>query len=283
MEPKVRPARLTDKGPLMSFIKDVWGGHDYIPRVWDDWMHDRHGKMFVVEVDGVPVGMNRIRFLEDGSVWFEGARVHPDYRGRGLATLLGENSMRVARERGSTVFRLTSGSRNKTAHRQIAKIGFDEAARFSVYEPKEETKLNPTEEAESVRQSSAAEVSRAFMRTREFRLGKGVFWHNWAAASITPDLLRKLAREGAVWRMGDAVAIVRGGSEGRDRWEQVCFLGGPGRDAMRLLRSLVGRNRKATERWVYLPQGSPLIHEVRAAGYVRNFAMIMFQRAAAKG
>ncbi len=95
--------------------------------------------------------------------------------------------------------------------------------------------------------------------------------------------MKQLVREGTVWRIGDAVAIVRGGSEGGERWEQVCFLGGPPHDAMRLLRSLVGRNKRATERWVYLPQGSPLIHEVRAEGYVRNFAMIMFQREAAKG
>ncbi len=175
MEARVRPARPADKKPLMSFIKDVWGGNDYILRVWDDWLHDRHGRMFVVEADGVPVGMNRIRFLEDGSVWFEGARVHPDYRGRGLATLLGENSMRVARARGSTVFRLTSGSKNKVAHRQIAKIGFEEAARFSVYEPREGMKLSPTEEAEGVRPSGAGEAARVLMRSKEFRLGKGVF------------------------------------------------------------------------------------------------------------
>ena len=96
MESENRPARPSDKAPLMSFIREVWGGHDYIPYVWDWWLKDRTGKMFVVEVDGVPVGMNRVRFLEDGSAWFEGVRVHPDFRGKGLATMLGENSMKVA-------------------------------------------------------------------------------------------------------------------------------------------------------------------------------------------
>ena len=35
MEAKVRPARAEDKEPLMSFIRQVWGGHDYLPYVWD--------------------------------------------------------------------------------------------------------------------------------------------------------------------------------------------------------------------------------------------------------
>ncbi|HKT22045.1 MAG TPA: GNAT family N-acetyltransferase, partial [Nitrososphaerales archaeon] len=112
MDVAVRPARLSDRAPLMSFIKDVWGGHDYIPRVWDHWIRDPRNKMFVVTVDGTPVGMNRLRFMEDGSAWFEGARVHPDYRSQGLGSLLGENSMKLAKDLGITTFRLTSGSRN---------------------------------------------------------------------------------------------------------------------------------------------------------------------------
>lgn len=56
---RVRPARPADKRPLMSFIKDNWGGHDYIPRMWDEWLKDKTGKVFIVEADGVPVGMNK--------------------------------------------------------------------------------------------------------------------------------------------------------------------------------------------------------------------------------
>ena len=135
MAARVRLARASDKEPLMAFIRHVWGGHDYLPRVWDQWLRDPHGRTYVVEVGGVPVGTNRVTFLEDGSAWFEGVRVHPDFRGKGLATMLGKNSLRVAEARGVKVFRLTSGSTNKAAHRQIARIRFSEVSRFSVYRP----------------------------------------------------------------------------------------------------------------------------------------------------
>lgn len=281
MDAVVRPARRTDRAPLMSFIKDVWGGHDYIPKVWDHWIRDVRNRMFVVEVGGVPVGMNRVRFMEDGSAWFEGARVHPRYRSRGLGSMLGENSMKVARAQGITTYRLTSGSRNHTAHRQIARIRFREVARFSVYEPP--VRHRTRGDAERVAEEESREAIRSVRGSAEYRLGHGVFWHNFAAASLTPDVVRSLIGEGAVWRHGKAIAVVREGGEGSETWEQVCFVGGPPEDAKELVGALSGRRRKATERWVFLPQGSPIIHRLREAGFKRNYSNILFERRAAKG
>jgi GNAT superfamily N-acetyltransferase len=283
MEARVRPARPTDKKPLMSFIKDVWGGHDYIPLVWDKWLTDPSGRMFVVEADRKVVGMNRVKFLEDGSAWFEGARVHPDYRGRGLASMLGENSMKVARQRGVRVFRLTSGSTNKAAHRQIARIRFREAARFSVYEPRKGMKLTPGPGAERASPQELRSTLRTLRDTKEFALGRGVEWHDFGAVALTPGVVARRLSEGAVWRSGGAVAVVQEGGEGGGRWEEVSFLGGPAEDASALVKSLVGRNRKATERYVFVPQKSPLIHMLRLSGFVRNFSMVLFERRAAKG
>jgi len=283
LEVRVRRARPEDRAPLMSFIKDIWGGTDYIPKVWNAWLRDDRGRMFVVEVDGVPVGMNRVRFLEDGSAWFEGARVHPSFRGRGLASKLGENSIRFAEGRGARVFRLTSGSRNESAHRQIARIKFGEVARFSVYEPPRRRKLKPTGDATKVTTDEVQETMSLVEGSREFRLGTGVFWHDFTAAALTHKVVEMLVREGAVWRAGKAVAVTREGGEGSGIWEELCFLGGPPGDAMKLVGSLLGRNKKAVERWVFLPRGSPLIRGLRAQGFERNFSMILFERRSAKG
>jgi ribosomal protein S18 acetylase RimI-like enzyme len=268
----------------MNFIKDVWGGHDYIPKVWDEWLADPRGKMFVVEVGGVPVGMNRVRFLEDGSAWFEGARVHPDFRGRGLGSMLGENSMRVAMRRGVRVFRLTSGATNRPAHRQIARIRFGEVARFSVYEPARGTRVRPAGAAERMGPKAQTEATRLIRESKEFALGKGVFWHDFTAASLTPKVLKGLLSGGSVWRHGSAVAVTRDGGEGEGAvWEEICFVGGPPVDAVKLVGALLGRNPHAHERWVFVPQKSPLIHSLRSAGFVRNFSMILFERRAANG
>ena len=124
---------------------------------------------------------------------------------------------------------------------------------------------------------------RLIRSSREYRIGAGVFWHIFAAASLTPDVVRRLISEGAVRRSGKAVAVVRSGGEGSRVWEEVCFIGGPVTDAMELVRALVGRDEKATERVVYVPQKSPLIGALRREGFVRDFSLILFERKSANG
>lgn len=280
MEAVVRPARRSDKARLMSFIKGVWGGHDYIPRVWDRWIRDTRNKMFVVEVEGVPVGMNRVRFLEDGSAWFEGARVHPSYRGQGLGSMLGENSMNVARGLGINTFRLTSGSRNHAAHRQIARIRFREVARFSIYE---QTKRRRGEGiAEAVPKSGANRALQLMRRSREYRLGGGVCWHDWGAAALKPEVVQRMVERGEVRMLGDAVAVVWRAGEGGRPWAEVGFVGGPPSEASKLVKAALG-GAGLGRGPVYLPQGSPIIHELRKSGFKRTFSNILFERKAAKG
>lgn len=279
---RIRVARPSDKEQLMSFIKDIWGGHDYIPYVWDEWLGDKSGMMFVVEVDGVPVGMNRVRFLEDGSAWFEGVRVHPDFRGMGLASMLGENSMSVARKRGVKVFRLTSSSRNKTAQRQIARIRFIESSRLSVYEPKKGRRLLPRKGVRRAEIDDLDRVRRLITRSREFRLGSGVLWDSFTAAALSPEVIANLVAGGEVWVSDDAVLVTRMAKEGREAWRQVCFLAGGKEGAEKLVShvfSLKGGAR-ANRKLVFLPQGSSLIGVVRSMGFRRLASLILYVRSA---
>ena len=280
MEVEVRPARPSDKAPLMSFIKDVWGGHDYIPQVWDIWIRDTKNRMFVVVVDGVPVGMNRIRFMDDGSAWFEGARIHPRFRSQGLGTMLGENSLEVAKRMGVRTYRLTSGSTNHPAHRQIARIGFREVARFRVYEPPKRHRGGGG--PEMVGPGEAREAFRSIRETAEFRLAHGVFWQSFAATSLTEAAFGSLIAEKSVWRLGRALAIARRGGEVED-WEQLSFVGGATEDAVNLAKALLGRRREAAERMAFIPKGSRLIHALRAEGFKRSYSNILFERRATKG
>lgn len=285
MNIRVRPAKPTDKGQLMSFIKDVWEGHDYIPRVWDEWLSGESGRMFIVEADGVPVGMSRVRFLEDGSAWLEGARIHPEFRGRGLASMLGRNSMRIAMDRGVKVFRLTSWSRNKAAHRSISRINFKESSRISAYEPEKGAKFAPQKGVRLAGMSDLSWVTRLIGESREFQLGSGVFWDAFKAASLSPAIIKKLVGEGSIWIAGESVAVARLGGEGGETWRQVCFLTGKGNEPVKLVKHVFGlKNRaKSTRRIIYLPQGSHLIGTLRRAGFSRFTSLILFERAAAKG
>ena len=281
----VRPARPSDKGDLMSFIKDVWGGHDYIPYVWDEWLNGKDGRMFVAEVGGRAVGMNRVRFMGDGSAWFEGVRVHPDYRGRGLATMLGENSAKVALSEGAKTFRLVSGSRNKLAHRQIARMGFEEASRISVYAPPKRARTPALRGARRAKPGEGPRALRAMENSKEFKLGSGVYWDAFAAQSLTLDVVGRLVDAGQVWVSPKAVAVTAFGGEGSPTWRQVCFIGGDPDEARVLALRLFGLKggRRPTRKLAYLPQGSKVITSMREHGFERHGSLILFERKAAKG
>ncbi len=269
----------------MDFIKDVWDGHDYIPRVWDDWLRDPKAKMFVILADGKQVGMNRVRFLEDGSAWFEGARIHPQFRGIGLATKLGRRSMAAASKAGAEIFRLTSGTWNKQAHRQIARMGFEETSRVSVYVPAEGAKLGPQAGVKRAKLSDLPVVVRTIRASREFSLGAGVMWDTFAAKALTRQVIARSLREGRIYLAGDSLAVTAEGSEGEGTWRQVGFLTGDKEGTARLVRHFLGLKgrRKPDRSFVYVPQGSKVIGALRGAGMKRDFSLMLFERKTANG
>jgi GNAT superfamily N-acetyltransferase len=285
LDVEVREARSADKEPLMSFIKDVWEGHDYIPYVWDEWLRNRKSKMFVALADGKQVGMSRVRFMEDGSAWLEGARVHPDFRGLGIATALAERSMGAAARRGIRVFRLTSGTRNRRAHRHIARIGFKEICRVRAYSPSAASKQAPVPKAKLARTKDHLEVQKSIITSRDFRLGCGVMWDTFAAISLTKEVILDCLARKEVWTNEGAVAVARAGEEAGEHWRQICFLAGDGEDAAMLVKEVFWRREKfrTARRIVYIPAGSMIIGDLRGAGMERRFSMILFERQAAKG
>jgi ribosomal protein S18 acetylase RimI-like enzyme len=280
---EVREAKPSDKAPLMAFIKDVWGGHDYIPQVWDEWIRDRGAKMFVVEGRGRPVAMNRVRFLQDGSAWFEGVRVHPEYRRMGLATMLGDNAMKVAARRGAKVYRLTSSSRNRAAHAQVAGMGFRERARFSVYEPGDRMKFRPQAGVRRGVRADFSLVKELALRSEEYRAGGGLMWEGIVAFALTDGVIRAMLGQGSVFVTDGALAVYLPSGEGKEVWSEIGFLAGDPGKATRLIRHIFATVGKKGWRPILVPQGSPLVGALRKEGFKRTFALRLFERLPAKG
>ncbi len=79
----IREARIDDFESIEEIGKLTWEGHDYLPRVFHEWLDD--GNFFVVDVNGKAVATAKLTVLPCGVGWMEGLRVHPSYRGRGYA------------------------------------------------------------------------------------------------------------------------------------------------------------------------------------------------------
>jgi hypothetical protein len=114
----------------------------------------------------------------------------------------------------------------------------------------------------------------------EFDAGAGVMWDGFAAQSLTKETLKESILRRQVYSTEGAVAIARVGGEGAEVWSQVCFVTGNGPEAVRLIRHIFGRHERKRIAWrlAYMPQGSPLIGEIRRAGMTRDISHILFEK-----
>jgi GNAT superfamily N-acetyltransferase len=76
--------------------RSIWGGEDYLPRVWDDWVADSKGVLLTVLHRGRPIGTSKISVMAPGEVWLEGLRLHPEFQGRGLSGQIHRATFREA-------------------------------------------------------------------------------------------------------------------------------------------------------------------------------------------
>jgi GNAT superfamily N-acetyltransferase len=90
--------------------RDVWEGHDYIPRVFDEWIEEAGAAFQAAEVDGVVVGLQRLRPYAPGLIWYEGLRVASTHRRQGVARAMLQSAIAEARQQGFREMRLATGN-----------------------------------------------------------------------------------------------------------------------------------------------------------------------------
>jgi GNAT superfamily N-acetyltransferase len=116
---EVRRACPEDRDAILEVSRDIWGGNDYLPTVWDRWAADREGALLTVTLNGKPIGCTKISMLSPGEVWLEGLRLHPDFQGRGLSHRIHEGTFEEALRLGARTIRYATWIGNE-ASRHIA-------------------------------------------------------------------------------------------------------------------------------------------------------------------
>ena len=120
----IRTARRSDREAVVSFSSRIWQGHDYLPRVWDQWLEEPFGALLVAELAGQPVGTDKITLLAPGEVWLEGLRVDPLHRGKGIAHALNEKAMQIIAGLKPTTVRFGTVSDNQASRHLGETLGF---------------------------------------------------------------------------------------------------------------------------------------------------------------
>ena len=119
-----RPALERDLEDIREFCKTIWNGHDYVPDVIEDWLHDPQGIFAVAEYQGHAIACSKITLLAERQWWLEGFRVDPNYQGLKVGSLIHRYVDQWWLTHGNGVLRLMTNSKNKSVHHLCEETGF---------------------------------------------------------------------------------------------------------------------------------------------------------------
>jgi ribosomal protein S18 acetylase RimI-like enzyme len=293
---EARSARPEDRAAVLAFCGRIWGGHDYIGAVWDDWLREQQegsGVLLVGVLDGRPVGIIHMRLLSDDEAWIEGIRVDPDVQRRGIARVLTSKAMVVARERGATVVRLFVDADNLASQALVARFGFTRVAEVVYYSAPALDADQTVDDGAQLVTSGEADFERLWAWLEHSNLtpfNGGVAIADWAARAVTEPMLRAHLAAGEVWLLEErgtiqALAIAAGQADEEDDGSifDVHYLDGAsegiGRLALALRRVAAERGLSEVELW--LPNLLILQDAMAGAGYTRpdgDEAMYLYAR-----
>jgi GNAT superfamily N-acetyltransferase len=115
-----RPALPRDTAEVMELTRTIWGGHDYVPFVWAEWLADPQGLLAAAEYGGRVVGVGKLSLLSADEWWLQGLRVHPEFQGRGIASRLHDYMLAYWQRNRGAVLRLATARKSSStcaAHR----------------------------------------------------------------------------------------------------------------------------------------------------------------------
>lgn len=268
----IREARASDREQILAFTQDTFHWGDYLSYAWDDWLGSPHGKLLVAEAAGRAIGNLHVAFVGEREAWFEGMRVHPDYRKLGVAARLDMRGRQVARAAGCREARLETALDNYAAQAAIERFGYRRVFALGDWGAPARTGI-----LEHVRQARSRDLAACLALWNHSLMRRSLhslmpLWNAWHWASLTSRRLRKAISEGHVWVTAqrgriDGFAKVSGDEDDF----QIMMLVGAGKVSTRLLASMRCVAKMVGRRRCYLtaPVTSRFIANAASAGFKR--------------
>ncbi len=283
----VRPMRREDRPAVEAIAAQVWGGEDYIPYVFDEWLADPAGVFCAATLHGVLIGLSRLAHMGGDQWWMEGLRVDPAYRGLGVGRALHNFMLGRALEHAPGQVRLSTASDNLAVQKLARDTGFRRVAAFEPYgaeaDPGQDTRWLVRLGPEHAGAAWARLTTLPHIRAAELTLEE-----SWRFLPLTPDLLKERLAAGQVyaWRANEdsssPIGLVilnkpRGVDDGEEEEEGRFYVGcadaetpGELRALARALRGMAAAEGFPRVSWK-VPASPDLLAELQAAGYEKRW------------
>jgi GNAT superfamily N-acetyltransferase len=275
----IRKAKASDKAPILEISKNLWGGHDYLPEVWDDWLADKKGRLIVATVSARAVGVAHAVLQTPYIAWLEGLRIHEQYRGLGIAGKLNIALVRWTKRKGARVARLSTHINNHASRNHLEKIGFPVIQIFQRLDSTEGLRAKP---ATVTAPRRSAESLWNWLKTRpNFAENHAMYSDGWTWHPLTHSVLRNLMGQGRVLvtsRDGEPSSCCIFLDE--EKTLTMGFAEGDRREVAKLIRMLrfLKSHKKHEKLRVLLPSRSPLERMLERSGFKKGAKILVYEK-----
>ena len=190
----VRKAYVSDREVVFRFCEKTWSWGDYVPKVWDRWLKEKNGGVFVATINGVPVGISHLNVDKPGEVWLSAARTDPKYRRMGVATAITRKCLEYAKKKGAKVARLVTESNNKAAQAVLKKLEFRQIAEF-VEMVTEDVKDERSKNSRWAEKDETEEIWNYFQNSKTYCSAAGLYTVLFHWFSLHKDALKRFIEE----------------------------------------------------------------------------------------
>ncbi len=240
---KIRSALAEDRDVVLLFCAKTWDWGDYIDYVWDDWLNDPAGQLFVATIDEQPVGIVYLQMLTQTDAWLQGLRVDPAYRQQGIGRALSETAMVEAMQRGATAIRLAVEALNTVSIQLYTSMQMRKVGAFLLYTaPPMITSSKPSasERTQLATLDDLDHIIDYLNASNVFPLTGGLYYREFKGYPITAELLEKYVTQQQIyllrrWERLDGLAIVEQQRIQQERSLSVGYIDGITIDSISLI------------------------------------------------
>jgi ribosomal protein S18 acetylase RimI-like enzyme len=195
---QIRPLGETDRDDILEIAKHTWEGHDYLPYSFESWLRDKNSHTAGIEQDGRVIALANLRVIEDGMTgWMEGLRVHPDYRGKGLARMLTNHVVQTAVELKLQRIRYTTATDNLESMHLGESVGMSRKFNLAVYWHENPKEVKWRFKKEAVKPIEAKDLKSSLIESR--LVESGIIVLDWKAVDVTPESLDRIGETARFW------------------------------------------------------------------------------------
>lgn len=188
-EIEIEKVEYGDKEAVEEISSEIWEGHDYLPKVFNDWVAD--GGFYKGVLEGKVIGVDKYTRHSEKVIWLEGLRVHPDYQKRGYGREIAEGVREILdREEDYDILRFMTAKRNVESIHMAEEAGFERVLSLHCLIWERAAVDGGFDGISRVGVEDLDEVWNLIEESEELRENRGFYIPNWTAYDMDEELVR---------------------------------------------------------------------------------------------